>query len=301
MSGQVDAGFLLVDKPSGWTSHDVVAKVRNLLRMKKVGHAGTLDPMATGLVVVGLGRATRLLRFVQGAPKEYVARAVFGVATDSLDADGAILERSEMNVGQAEVEAVMERFVGTIAQIPPMVSARKVGGRKLYELAREGIEIEREARDVEIYSLELIDFAPSNYPEVTFRTVCSTGTYVRTLGDDLARALGGRAHLGALRRVRNGSLHVNEALTIDEIEAAAKEGTAFDLVLSARDGLPDLAEAVVGDDIAAGIRNGLAFPAAALSGDSMQEGPVRMVSGDGRLIAVYTIDAGKARPEVVIG
>ena len=147
MSVRVDAGFLLVDKPSGWTSHDVVAKVRNLLRMKKVGHAGTLDPMATGLVVVGIGRATRLLRFVQAAPKEYIAKAVFGVATDSLDADGAILERAEMDVTQSEVERVMERFTGTIAQVPPMVSARKVGGRKLYELAREGVEIEREARE----------------------------------------------------------------------------------------------------------------------------------------------------------
>ncbi|MEA2002462.1 MAG: tRNA pseudouridine(55) synthase TruB, partial [Actinomycetota bacterium] len=202
---------MLVDKPGGWTSHDVVAKVRNLLKIKKVGHAGTLDPMATGLVVLGLGRATRLLRFVQAAPKEYVARAVFGVATDSLDADGAILDREAMNVEQAEVELAMDRFVGTIAQIPPMVSARKVGGRKLYELAREGIEIEREARDVEIYRLELTDFAPSSYPEVTFRTVCSTGTYVRTLADDLARSLGGRAHLSALRRIRNGSLLVTDA------------------------------------------------------------------------------------------
>ncbi len=301
MSGSGDAGFLLVDKPSGWTSHDVVAKVRNLLRMKKVGHAGTLDPMATGLVVVGLGRATRLLRFVQGAPKEYIARAVFGVATDSLDADGAILERTEMNVSQAEVETAMQRFVGTIAQVPPMVSARKVGGRKLYELAREGIEIEREARDVNIYTLELIDFAPSNYPEVTFRTVCSTGTYVRTLGDDIARALGGRAHLAALRRVRNGSLHVNDAVTIDDIQTAVKDESALELVLTARDGLPDLAEAIVGNDLAAGISNGLSFPASALGGDAPEEGPVRMVGSDGRLIAVYRIEAGKALPEVVIG
>ena len=300
MTNPVDAGFLLVDKPSGWTSHDVVAKVRNLLRMKKVGHAGTLDPMATGLVVIGLGRATRLLRFVQAAPKEYVAKAVFGVATDSLDADGAILERSEMNVQQAEVEVVMERFVGTIAQVPPMVSALKVGGKRLYELARQGIEIEREAREIDIYSLELIEFAPSNYPEVTFRTVCSTGTYVRTLGDDIAQALGGRAHLNSLRRIRNGSLHVKDAFGIDELEAAATAGTVTGAILTARDGLPDLPEVVIGDDLAAGVSNGLALPAAALGGEIPAGGPVRIVAGDGRLIAVYRIDDGKALPEVVI-
>ncbi len=300
MNDRPDAGFLLVDKPQGWTSHDVVAKVRNLLRMKKVGHAGTLDPMATGLVVVGLGRATRLLRFVQAAPKEYVARAVFGVATDSLDADGAILERSEMNVTQAEVEQSMQRFVGTIAQIPPMVSARKVGGRKLYELAREGIEIEREAREIEIYSLELIDFAPSNYPEVTFRTVCSTGTYVRTLGDDIAATLGGRAHLSALRRVRNGSLHVNAAVQIADIEAAAKEGDAFKSVLPAREGLPDIPEVIVGDDIAAGVASGLSFPATAVPDDLPESGPVRVVDRDGRMIAMYEVDEGKVAPAVVL-
>lgn len=300
MTNPVDAGFLLVDKPSGWTSHDVVAKVRNMYRMKKVGHAGTLDPMATGLVVVGLGRATRLLRFVQVAPKEYIAKAVFGVATDSLDADGAILEREEMNVTQADVEAVMERFVGTIAQIPPMVSARKVGGKKLYELARQGIEIEREAREIDIYSLDMIDFAPSNYPEVTFRAVCSTGTYVRTLADDIAQALGGRAHLSALRRIRNGSLNVQDSFGIEGLEEAVQAGTEHHAVLPARDGLPDLPEIDVGDDVAAGVRNGLSFPAAALGSEVPESGALRVVGSDGRLLAVYGIEGGKASPEVVI-
>jgi tRNA pseudouridine55 synthase len=294
------AGFLLVDKPSGWTSHDVVARVRNLLGIKKVGHAGTLDPMATGLVVVGLGRATRLLRFVQMAPKEYIARAILGVATDSLDADGAILERVEMDVSRGEVAAVMERFVGRISQVPPMVSARKVNGRRLYELAREGIEIEREAREVDIYRLELIDFAPLPYPEVTFRAVCSTGTYVRTLADDIAVALGGHAHLGALRRIRNGSLNVADAVQIDDIETAVAEDRAHELVLSPRDGLPDLAEVVVGDDLAVGVSSGLAFPVAALSSDHPESGPLRIVDGDGRLLAIYRVDSGKATPEVVL-
>ncbi len=300
MTAGVPAGFLLVDKPAGWTSHDVVAKVRNLMKIKKVGHAGTLDPMATGLVVLGLGRATRLLRFVQAAPKEYVARAVFGVATDSLDADGAILDREEMEVEQSEVERVMERFVGTIAQIPPMVSARKVGGRKLYELAREGIEIEREARDVKIHLLELIDFAPSSYPEVTFRTVCSTGTYVRTLADDIAQSLGGRAHLSALRRIRNGSLLVSNAVEMADLETAAADGTVDSLVLSPAEGLPDLPRVDVGEDIAAGVRNGLSFPASALPAELPETGPVRILDEADNLIAVYAIDGAKASPEVVL-
>jgi tRNA pseudouridine55 synthase len=296
----VTAGFLLVDKPPGWTSHDVVAKVRSLLGIKKVGHAGTLDPMATGLVVLGLGRATRLLRFVQAAPKEYLATAVFGVATDSLDADGAILERREMAVSQSEVESVMSRFVGRIAQVPPMVSARKIGGRKLYELAREGVEVEREARDVDIYELDMLDFSPSAYPEVTFRTVCSTGTYVRTLADDMASALGGRAHLNALRRVRNGSLHVDNAHGIDDLESAQTAGSITSLILPPRLGLPDLVHVGIGDDLAAGVRNGLSFPVAALQVEVLDDGPVGLIDTAGGLLAIYGVAQGKASPLVVI-
>ena len=300
MTDMVPAGFLLIDKPSGWTSHDVVAKVRGLLRVKKVGHAGTLDPMATGLVVVGIQRATRLLRFVQSAPKEYVATAVFGVATDSLDADGAILERAPMDFTEAELRTVMDRFVGTIAQVPPMVSARKVGGRKLYELARQGVEIEREAREVQIHILDLVEFAPQQYPEVTFRTVCSTGTYVRSLADDMARALDGQAHLSALRRIRNGSLHVRDALTMDDAQRAAADGTIVDRMLSPSHGLPDLPEVVIDPEVGAGVGNGLAFPAVALGVEDAAPGPIRVVDETGELVAIYRVGDGRAVPEVVL-
>jgi tRNA pseudouridine55 synthase len=290
-------GFLLIDKDAGWTSHDVVAKVRGITGKRKIGHAGTLDPMATGLVVLGLGKATRLLRFVQDAPKEYVARACFGVATDSLDADGAVLSREPMPVSEAEVRDVMSRFVGRVAQIPPMVSARKVEGRRLYELAREGIEVEREARTVEISSLDLLDFAPSDYPEVSFRVVCSKGTYVRTLADDMARALGGRAHLTSLRRLRNGSLRVDDAHSVGEV-AAAGPGWR-DLALPAAAGLPDLPQVTVGDDTAVAVRNGVVFPAAALV-DGVPDGPLGLVDGTGALLAVYRVGAGRAKAEVVL-
>ncbi len=188
MTDLVTTGFLLVDKPKGWTSHDVVAKVRNKIG-GKVGHAGTLDPMATGLLVLGIGGATRLLRFVQGADKEYLSTALFGVATDSLDADGAILSREPLPVTAEQVSDAMDRFRGEIMQVPPMVSARRVEGRRLYELAREGKVVEREARPVVIHRLELVDFAPSEYPRSRSELCVQTGTYVRTLADDLARRL----------------------------------------------------------------------------------------------------------------
>jgi tRNA pseudouridine55 synthase len=291
-------GFLLVDKERGWTSHDVVAKVRGALRIKKIGHAGTLDPMATGLLVLGVGRATRLLRFVQGATKVYEATAVLGVATDSLDADGAVLERNPLPVSEDEVRTVMTRFVGTIHQVPPMVSARRIGGRRLYELAREGKEVEREARPVEIHALELLDFAPSDYPEVSFRVACGTGTYVRTLADDIAIALGGRAHLTALRRKANGSLLVDDAATVDTIVEEAREGVAHPRLLAPGDGLPDLPAAVLSDELSRAVRNGVPFGRSLLD-PRPEDGPVRLFDQHRRLVAVYKAEGKRMTPEVV--
>ena len=293
-------GFLLVDKPQGWTSHDVVAKVRGLARTKKVGHAGTLDPMATGLLVIGLGYATRLLRFVQAFPKEYVTTAIFGVATDTLDADGAILTREPMDVSAADVAAVLDRFRGTILQTPPMVSARKVEGRRLYELAREGIIVEREARPVTIYELELTEFAPSDYPEVSLRVVCSTGTYIRTLADDVAAALGGRAHLGALRRVRNGSLDVAGAATMEALEAAADEDVLADRIIAPAEALGDLPAVYVGSELVAAVGHGRRLDDTLIDIAPGVTGLVRVVDADGGLLAVSTVLDGRVVPEVVI-
>jgi len=292
-------GFLLVDKPQGWTSHDVVAKVRGQIG-GKVGHAGTLDPMATGLLVLGVGGATRLLRFVQGAQKEYIATAQFGVATDSLDADGSIVSREPLPVTAEEVESVMERFTGDILQVPPMVSARKVEGRRLYELAREGTVVEREARPVTIYKLELIDIAPSDYPEVTFRTVCSTGTYIRTLADDLGRAVGGRAHLTALRRVRNGAIHVNDALSIEEVVAATGAGEIDRLIMEPSRVLDGYLELQVDESTAFRVRNGRELPSQ-VPLDEVHDGDiVRIGDRDGNLLAMYKREGETLVPEVVL-
>lgn len=296
MSEASTSGFLLVDKDQGWTSHDVVAKVRASVG-GKVGHAGTLDPMATGLLVLALGKATKLLRFVQGEEKEYLATALFGVATDSLDADGAVLSREPLPVGPDEIDAAMDRFRGEILQVPPMVSARKIEGKRLYELAREGKVVEREARPVTIKRLEIVDVAPSDYPEVTFRTVCSTGTYVRTLADDMARALGGRAHLTALRRVRNGNLHVKDASTVAEVVTAAKEGSLDDLVMRPSEALSLMAELRVDDAGEFRVRNGSRLVGQSLDVDGDL---IRVVNRRGDLLAVYRSDGNELVPEVVL-
>ncbi len=291
-------GFLLVDKPGGMTSHDVVARVRRLVGQKKIGHAGTLDPMATGLLVLGLGRATRLIRFIQEGDKTYVARALFGVATDSLDADGAVLDREPMPVTEADVAQAAERFVGDIVQIPPMVSAVKVGGRRLYELAREGAEVERRPRPVTVYEIRVLDFAPSDYPEVELLVRCSSGTYVRTLADDIAGALGGRAHLTALRRTAIGPLDVADAASLEALESGAEAGVVGDLVLAPSAGLPAMAAVAVTEEVARGIRHGAPFPAAVLGAPA--DGLIRVLDEAGSLLAVYRIAGGAARPEVVL-
>ena len=280
MKGNTSAGFLLVDKPQGWTSHDVVAKVRGQIG-GKVGHAGTLDPMATGLLVLGIGGATRLLRFVQGARKEYLATALLGVATDSLDADGTIVSRDPLPVVAAEVREAMKRFTGEIMQTPPMVSARKVEGRRLYELAREGKVVEREARQVTIDKLELIDFAPSDYPEITFRTGCSTGTYIRTL-------------------VRNGSVHVRDALSIDEIVAAVANDDVERLVLDPGSVLEGFPEIRLDEALALRVRNGRDLPSHIVPDEALAQDFLRISDRDGNLIAMYRDDNGALVPEVVI-
>ena len=211
-------GLLVVDKPSGFTSHDVVAKLRKIYGQRRVGHAGTLDPDATGVLLVGLGRVTRLLRFLQVAGKEYRADVRFGVATSTLDAAGEVLDRQEMPLGREQVEQAAKRFVGDIEQVPPMVSAIKVGGRRLHDLARRGEEVERAPRPVRIDRLEVEAFEPGPYPMATLFVACGSGTYVRTLAADIGERLGCGAHLAALRRTGIGRLDVASASTHAELE-----------------------------------------------------------------------------------
>lgn len=286
-------GFLVVDKPGGITSNRVVGEVKRATGIKKVGHAGTLDPMATGTLVIAVGKVTRLIRFIQDLAKEYLATAQFGVATDSLDADGAILSREPMDIVPSEVERIIPRFTGTIYQVPPMVSALKKDGRRLHDLAREGQIVERAARPVEIHDLEILSVGPGPYPLVTFRVVCGKGTYVRSLADDMAAALGGSAHLTALHRVRIGSLAAADGVTIDGLD----EWRAF--LLSPSDALRDLPIVGVGSETAAGVSHGMRFVGGELVA-RRKPGPFRVTDESGQLIAVYRVDGDQARPEVVL-
>lgn len=288
------AGFLVVDKPSGISSNAVIGKVKRATGIKKVGHAGTLDPMATGAVVVAIGPVTRLVRFVQDLPKEYLATALFGVATDTLDADGAVLTREPMDVTEEGVIDAAKRFVGRIHQIPPMVSALKHEGRRLYELAREGTVIERKARPVDVYELEILSVGAGPYPEVDFRVVCGKGTYVRSLADDLAAALGGSAHLTSLRRTRIGSLSLSEhGIAVDELETWEQK------MLTPTEALADLPVVIVGQKTAQGVRHGMRFVGGEII-DAPEDTPLRVLDESGDLIAIYLRHGDQARPEVVI-
>ena len=209
-------GFLLVDKPAGPTSHDVVAQIRKRSKCRRVGHCGTLDPGATGLLVLALEEATRLAKFATFLAKEYRVKAVLGVATSTDDAQGEVLEEQErVTVSEAEVRQVVERFRGSQKQVPPMVSALHHKGRRLYELAREGQWVEREARKIEVSELELLAFHQGGHPILDLRMVVSAGTYVRTLCADIGKALEIPAHAAEIRRTRVGAWRAEDALSLE--------------------------------------------------------------------------------------
>lgn len=211
-------GLVVVDKPAGWTSHDIVAKSRGLLGTRKVGHAGTLDPDATGVLLLGVGRATKLLRYLSPLGKSYVGEVVLGTETSTLDDSGEVTATHDMaGVTLADVEAAARGFVGPIEQIPPMVSAVKVGGKRLHELARAGVEVEREPRPVTIHSLSIAPGPPGEPGVFSIDVHCSSGTYIRTLAADIGAALGGGAHLRSLRRTAVGPYTLADAVALETV------------------------------------------------------------------------------------
>lgn len=210
-------GILLVDKPRDHTSHDVVARLRGKLRTKRIGHAGTLDPMATGLLIILVGKATRVSQYLISLDKEYEGTIELGKVTDSQDAEGEVMEtRPVPPLTEEEVKAAIKGFLGDQYQIPPMYSAIKIDGVPLYKSARKGVEVEREPRFIRVMSWELTRFA---LPHLDFRLRCTKGTYVRTLAHDLGNKLGCGAHLSALRRTATDKFNISQALTLDQIQA----------------------------------------------------------------------------------
>jgi tRNA pseudouridine55 synthase len=276
-------GLLLVDKQTGTTSHDVVDAVRRVLGTRKVGHAGTLDPMATGLLLVGVGRATRLLRFLGDLPKTYEGTGVLGAETATLDADGEVTRTAEVVVTRGALAAAAAALVGDSMQRPPAYSAVKVGGRKLYEAARKGEVLEAVPRAIRVEAFEILTFEP---PAFGFRVTCSGGTYVRVLVADVGAALGCGAHLGRLRRTAIGPFDVREASPPERLGAALP-------IERAVAHLPrvDLEEA----EEARAAANGSILAPAGL------EGPYGVFAPDGHLVGVWRDVGAKAKPETVLG
>lgn len=231
-------GILLVDKPAEHTSHDVVARLRGKLRMKRVGHAGTLDPMATGLLIMLVGKATRVSQYLSSLDKEYEGTIELGKVTDTQDAEGEVLETIPVPAfTEAEIRAAVTSFLGDQYQTPPMYSAVKVDGVPLYKSARKGEEVERESRFIRVMSWDITRFA---LPHLDFRLRCTKGTYVRTLAHDLGRKLGCGAHLAALRRTASDKFHVSQALTLDQINALSLPEIEKRLI-APRDAVPGFA------------------------------------------------------------
>ena len=213
----MDAGIIVMDKPADFTSFDVVAKLRVSLHIKKIGHTGTLDPIATGVLVVCVGRATKLVSKLTAEEKIYEAGVLFGEKYDTGDITGKLIKNDSVVITEDDFRIACQQFVGDIDQIPPMYSAKKVNGKKLYEYAREGIEVEREPERIHIYSIELLGF---DFPHAQIRVHCSKGTYIRTLIEDISEAAGTVGTMESLRRTKNGDFSIEDAVTFEQLEAA---------------------------------------------------------------------------------
>ncbi len=282
------SGFVVVDKEPGWTSHDVVARARKKLNTRKVGHSGTLDPPATGILILGVGKATRLLKFITDLPKRYTATMVLGTETTTLDAEGEITNvQSSIGVSLESLQQVATQFVGAILQTPPMVSAVKVDGKRLYEIAREGREIERKPRSVHVHHLSIERTSEKHIYKI--HVTCGSGTYIRSLVSDIAQAAGTIAHVGSLRRNSIGSFNDSDANTIEEIKVIGMES-----------GLRDYSQIVVNEADAALIRVGNVFQKNHFDLQGIPE-PWAFTDEQGKLLAVYKLHkGGTIKPDVVI-
>lgn len=280
-------GILLIDKPADWTSMDVCARLRGALHEKRVGHSGTLDPMATGLLVVLLGRATRAAQYAEAQRKTYEARIRLGLVTDTQDVTGRVLAEAAADVTEAQLDAALQRFRGEISQVPPMYSALKVNGQKLYALARKGREVERQPRPVTIWALERT--GPMENGEAALRIECSKGTYIRTLCHDVGQALGCGAAMAALRRTRCGAFDVSMAHTLPAVLAAAEAGEAGALLLGTETVFAGLPDARLTPAQTRAVRNGGRWTC------PLPEGQYRLFDPDGAFLALGAVEDGTMR------
>jgi tRNA pseudouridine55 synthase len=277
-------GVLVMDKPKGPSSFDVIRAIRRLLGIKKIGHIGTLDPMATGVLPLAIGRATRLVPFIQDGPKEYEGRMLLGRVTDTLDVTGRVLEESPVNgLTRQDIESAAGELVGDIQQVPPAYSAVKINGRPAYKLARKGEDVLLKSRTVTVHSFRITDAA---LPLVDFSVLVSKGTYVRTLVSDLGARLGVGGCLERLRRLKSGPFSITQAVTLEEAEALAAEERLSDRIISANEALEFLPQVSVSSQTAEHVANGRSLDLQNLEATDFNAGPVRVRFGDG-LLAVY--------------
>lgn len=293
MSEQL-TGFLNIDKPLGMTSHDVVAQIRRLLKQatgsKKVGHAGTLDPLATGVLIVCLGQATRLSEYAMVSTKEYHAKIHLGITTTTYDAEGEIVQSADASaVTQAQIEAALTPFLGAIEQVPPMYSAIKQGGKKLYDLARAGIEVERPARAVTIHTLNILAW---ENPYLTLAVTCSAGTYIRSLAYDLGQTLGVGAHLGGLVRTRSGGFTLENAIQLADLLA---NPTWYKAILDPQQVLQDWQSFILSPEQAQDIAQGRSIPKETMRTDEF----IMAYLADGHLLAVLENQGNFWKPHKV--
>ena len=309
-------GLLIIDKPAAMTSHDVVARVRKITGHRRVGHTGTLDPFATGVLVVLVGRATRLAQFLSGAAKEYEAVIRLGYATDTGDITGVRIEKeshakaqSRQSFRKEEIEAGLASLCGEIEQIPPMYSAKKVGGRKLYELARRGEKIEREPVRVNVSEFAvahddaLLTENDDGTKDLMVRVVCSAGTYIRTLAEDFGKSLGVGAHVAELRRTRAGQFTIEDANTLDRLQEAGQTGSLAQMFISPDAALSSLPAVQLEMEAARRVGQGIDLPIEEANASQWpNDQPVRLRASDGQLIAVGIYDRERqlVHPQVVI-
>lgn len=296
------SGFVVVDKPAGITSHDVVSRVRRILGTRKVGHTGTLDPFATGVLPVAVNDGTKAIPFLDEGVKSYEAIMQLGVATDTLDMTGSVLREAHwLAISREQVEFVLTRFTGHLSQIPPMYSAIKCDGQPLYKLARKGQVVERKPREIVVYSIELISFAP---PLVGFRVVCSRGTYVRTLADDIGAILGCGAALKELRRLASGLFDISSAVTLDFLEKTARLGSLETIMVSPFAALAHLSDVTLSEAGLVHVRHGRSpgwCDVVAASSSAHIEGDCLRLTCNGNLIAVAQyMSCVDAEPRIVL-
>jgi tRNA pseudouridine55 synthase len=280
------SGILNIDKPQGWTSHDVVARVRRLSGQKRVGHAGTLDPRATGVLLVCLGQATRVSEYLMRGRKVYRAAVHLGLSTDTYDAEGRVTAGApEVNVTLPQLEEALSAFVGRIEQTPPMYSALKHQGTPLYKLARQGKTVERKPRPVEIYDIKLLDWSS---PVLTIEVTCSPGTYLRSLAHDLGQRLGCGAHLSSLTRLASGHFTLDKAIGLDDLGEAFAAGRWAELIHPLDEALLDLEAITFGSQAERQIRFGQQVQGPT---PSLSSSLCRAYSAEGELIALLQYDA----------